>query len=69
MKNLLNLGKALNKAEQKSINGGNGITIGNSFCIRNSECYELWPSGENGRLIYHQGECINGVCDHSPYVD
>ncbi len=40
MKNLLNLGKALNTNEQKQINGGNG-----------NECWECLPSVPNGHPL------------------
>ena len=46
-KQILNLGKALNKAEQKSINGGFGI-----FCKHDGHCAHI-----------PQSTCRQGVCD------
>lgn len=68
MKNLLNLGKALNKAEQKNVVGGFGIGFGYGTCTRDSECYQKIPN-EHGWPVYHQGTCIDGICDFSPYKD
>jgi hypothetical protein len=50
MKNqILNLGKALNKAEQKSINGGRMALMCKDVCQSNSDC----GSGN---------ECFTGPC-------
>ncbi len=46
-KQILNLGKTLNKAEQKEINGGLGI-----FCKHDGHCAHLPES-----------TCRQGVCD------
>ena len=51
-KQFLNLGKALNKAEQKQINGGGGVS-GTGVCI-----------DSNGRL-YHVSSCDNLCRDGS----
>lgn len=55
MKNLLNLGKALSKAEQKHVLGGG---FQHEDCTETG-CYKL--IGEH----YVRGECIDGVCDYS----
>jgi len=53
MKNVLNLGKTLNKAEQKAINGGKGgdCGIGGTECFRDAHC----TSSPNAR-------CSKGCC-------
>ena len=49
-KSILNLGKALNKAEQQTINGGNG-----GYCRTNKDCYTKYLGpGDVG--------CVNGRC-------
>lgn len=56
MKNLLNLGKALNKAEQKKVFGGaeNNLTKAKQqACQLHSECYAHIGPG---------GRCVNGYC-------
>ena len=69
MKNLLNLGKALNKAEQKSIFGGARLKKNDPNCDITLCC---GPGSDNqcpadvdfphlGYTIAH--ECINGACD------
>lgn len=58
MKNLSNLGKTLNKAEQKEINGG----MKNIRCQTNDDCPSI-SSGVGFRLICDQniGICVQGI--------
>lgn len=62
MKNLLNLGKALNKAEQKEINGG--IVGGNCYrwfiCPGTGGPGEICIASPGGNNVY--GTVINGQC-------
>jgi len=57
MKNLLNFGKALDAAEQKSINGGKGGNScggGGTECYKDSQCDDLFPDG-----ICYYGCCVS----------
>ncbi len=58
-KQILNLGKALNKAEQKSISGG-----GNKCLVYPSWSGQYCSSDQNceTELPYEIGRCINGCC-------
>ena len=59
MKSLLKLGKTLNRAEQKAINGGFGPGCNVLLCTPDSEgcpCY-LPTTGTDGT-----GFCSDGVC-------
>jgi len=60
MKNLLNIGKALNKSEQKAINGGFDDSCGILVCFNASTegctCYDN-PNSPDGK-----GTCLNGMC-------
>jgi len=51
-KQILNLGKALNKGEQKSINGG-----GYGSCLTENDC-RLHPLYSGGPV-----DCVNGSCE------
>ncbi|WP_298903695.1 hypothetical protein [uncultured Psychroserpens sp.] len=71
MKNLLNLGKGLNKAEQKTILGGGLIHVPEEGqeCIEGmcanmpNPDYDLGPTGHNpGNPAFVQGVCRNGEC-------
>ena len=61
-KSILNIGKALNKAEQKQISGGssmcflNGVPSVMAQCAEGSDCVAQLGQG---RLPWH---CINGCC-------
>jgi hypothetical protein len=64
MKNLLNLGKALDKAEQKSISGGGSGNCGQECtlgsCSGPSECVEVhYPGGSYGLSEYSCLECVD----------
>ena len=52
-KSILNLGKALNKAEQKSINGGAGGCNHMALCFSQSDC---------GDINFCQLKCGRGRC-------
>ncbi|MEP0266838.1 hypothetical protein [Dokdonia sp.] len=59
MKNLLKLGKILNRTEQLSINGGIGNACQIFVCESDSDgccCYDN-PNRADGR-----GTCMNGMC-------
>ena len=59
MKNVKNLGKVLNKAEQKQIlgSGGNGLIKPPEPCLTNEDCmYILWDI--NARCNARTGRCI-----------
>jgi hypothetical protein len=51
-KSILNLGKALNKAEQKLINGGYKAGMCKDTCQSNADCGPM-------------RECFTGTCDGS----
>ena len=65
-KSILNLGKALNKAEQKEVNGG----IGGSSCHRSFLCADASDCTDDGDLCAWQsylgtlrfGTVQNGLC-------
>ena len=62
MKNLLNLGKALNKAEQKSINGG---SLGGGCAIRING--SVWTGVSRGRIdnviaSMSEGDSVQWCC-------
>ena len=61
MKNLKNLGKILNKKEQKMINGGFGGSSGGT-CSSGSaeECGEA-PFFQ---IVYAPARCVNGLCQY-----
>ena len=60
-KSILNLGKALNKAEQKNVNGGRRICSSLFFCAFNCEDGDACavPNGLGGA---NRGIIINGQC-------
>jgi hypothetical protein len=49
-KQILNLGKALNKAEQRSINGGQGLTCAEIVCPSCTICFQGFET-ENAYCI------------------
>ena len=58
MKNLKNLGKALNKAEQKEINGGRAGFNETGLCQSARDCF--YRAGGWGSIDDYA--CINGHC-------
>ncbi len=60
MKNLKNLGQALSKAEQKTINGGKRLFQ----CGSDEECgtYSECSSTLNTKVICYQNACILVAC-------
>ncbi|KAB1159546.1 hypothetical protein F7018_04340 [Tenacibaculum aiptasiae] len=58
-KSILNIGKALNKAEQKLINGGTGINY--AQCLNHSDC----PSGYRCVDKYNNPD-LAGAPQYSP---
>jgi len=56
MKNLSNLGKALNKAEQKSITGGFGFIHADcELGVPGTPCFKYYR--ENGVVVVEEGVC------------
>lgn len=59
MKNLLNLGKVLNKAEQKEVFGGRRpVGISDGQCINGGSCN---PYGDSSECEF-DSYCQGGVC-------
>lgn len=61
-KQLLSLGKVLDKAKQKTINGG-GVNQVNGWCDGDANNYGL-PCG---CACITDSNCIMGYCDKGPY--
>ena len=64
MKNLLNFGEALNKADQKNIYGGNLVSYSNCLtngCPANEVCTQVFhdPDGSGPQLPESQWLCID----------
>jgi len=62
-KSILNLGKALNKVQQKEINGGASLDIPNhnkSICRSNTDCF-------NGGIV--RMVCHNFYCTYEGFLD
>ena len=56
-KQILNLGKALNKAEQKEINGGTALWCGQCVCVGG-----MWPIVVHSCGTSQRSACLN-ACD------
>ena len=55
-KSILNIGKALNKAEQKEINGGRRLASGPCSCTQTSDCAPT--PGICGEVCFN-GQCVS----------
>jgi len=77
-KQILNLGKALSKAEQKNISGGDPIvpiywdehcaqqgetgSMAECPCTSDSNCINMSVSDGNGGATMRSGTCVSGTC-------
>jgi len=65
-KSILNLGKALNKTEQKQINGGvnpTGCAPGSPIYFQSGTCC-VFPSPTTGQNCW--GQIVNNYCNYGP---
>lgn len=69
MKNVLKLGKALSKAEQKEINGGdfprNKCVLGSSIYFTGPGDCCAYPNPEDPSITCY-GTVSNGFCNYNP---